>query len=499
MARTQVIAVVGGLALAAGGAGYFLFGVYLPGKARQVVQAGVEDWQARWDAARGCLLGPTPASSRTSEAVTLRELSPDPWDRGSCTAVIGKLARGEVADSGVPAVEQAWDEIDHAASAVAKAFGDHVANLVGGSDPLPAALDALEVAGASLRKAAGLPAIAAKGGAPLPTAVVLPLALGDDPVITLEAPLRPSSGTLIAFGATKRKVGVEVVLRAGQAPQVFAVHAGVVRSGAAPGWGAFASGTGVDVGAVDPSGAVQASSTLPLPGAVLLGVIGQEADGTIAYGVGEDLRLARGAVITTEPGVGALTSAFEPGAAALLWRKHDLSWQALTVTTGAPIGAPVGFTVDDVDAPRLCLAGHTAWLSFGVGAMLAITDGVARQVTVADGERPYHSLEGCTPTAAIVTLTGMTYASCGATCERATAPAAFLPSGASNDTVATSQGGKPLALAARGHVVATWDLARGARFFATGVDLRPTVALSDDHTVDLLAHQGEQYVVVRVP
>src|SRR4051812_6386920 len=131
--------------LLAGGAGYWFFKIHTPAKELQAAQGEVTAWEARFQGARDCLLGKTPGSAKTSEALAIHEMAPDPWDRGKCTPLIGKPTRGEADDTGVPAIEKAWGELDKSAQKAAAAFATHVSSsttLL--DDPLPAALDGLD-------------------------------------------------------------------------------------------------------------------------------------------------------------------------------------------------------------------------------------------------------------------------------------------------------------------------------------------------------------------
>jgi len=142
--RTRVLAIVAIVALVAGGAGFYFVKIYRPKQLREGAQAEVNDWDARWKAARACLLGPKPGSSKTAEALAVREMSPDPWNRGSCTPLMGKLTRGDAPQSGIDDVEKAWAELETAAGHAASAFATHVAeSTIRLDDPLPVALDML--------------------------------------------------------------------------------------------------------------------------------------------------------------------------------------------------------------------------------------------------------------------------------------------------------------------------------------------------------------------
>ena len=108
--RGRIVGIFAAVALVAGGAGFYFFKVYQPQEQRAAAKDEVVAWEQRWKAARDCLLGPAPGSSKTSEALAIRELSPDPWNRGSCTPLISKLSRGDAPDTGLAPVERAWVE-----------------------------------------------------------------------------------------------------------------------------------------------------------------------------------------------------------------------------------------------------------------------------------------------------------------------------------------------------------------------------------------------------
>ncbi len=105
--RTRVIAIFAAVGVIAGGAGFWFVKIYRPKQVRNDAQAEIVAWETRWAQARDCLLGPSPGSSKTGEALAIREMSPDPWNRGSCTALISKLNRG--VDHGVITVGDVCD------------------------------------------------------------------------------------------------------------------------------------------------------------------------------------------------------------------------------------------------------------------------------------------------------------------------------------------------------------------------------------------------------
>ena len=215
----RVVGIFAVVLLLAGGAGFYFFKIYRPAKDLEAAQGEIAGWEKRWGMARDCLLGKAPGSAKTSEALAIHEMSPDPWDRGRCTPLIGKLTRGEADDSGIPAVETAWNDLDKAAQKAAMAFATHVGSSTTVlADPLPAALDALDAARSNLRKSAKLPQTTQAGSA-LATAAILPLVDGKDPLTWLEVDAIPSAHGLALFGRTDAR-NVQVTLTTGGAPKV---------------------------------------------------------------------------------------------------------------------------------------------------------------------------------------------------------------------------------------------------------------------------------------
>src|SRR3569623_36709 len=163
---------------------------------------------------------PKPASNKTSEALAMREMQPDPWKGDTRTARISKLTRGSAPDTGYPAVEAAWVDLDKAAAKAASAFATHISAPVLDKDPLPGALDNLAAARVKLRASAGLPP-AQTGGAALPAATALALADRKDPIASLEIETQeggyaavPSAHGFVMFGKTaQHDVQVEDVGR----------------------------------------------------------------------------------------------------------------------------------------------------------------------------------------------------------------------------------------------------------------------------------------------
>ena len=208
-ATAAIIVGIAALALAVGA--YYLLAVRLPRQQRDAAWDEIGRWEDRLAAARSCLLGGAPLASTTREALAIRELSPDPWSRDTCTQRISRLSRGETEDTGMPAIEEAWRGLERAAGAVGAAFLAHLDPLgepAAGRKPdrLSSTLDGLDAAHAALRAAAGLPPLAPRASAPpLPAAELIPLRDGDRPIRELASWTMPTLGHVIAFGGSEAR------------------------------------------------------------------------------------------------------------------------------------------------------------------------------------------------------------------------------------------------------------------------------------------------------
>ncbi len=121
-------------------------------------------------------------------------------------------------------------------------------------DPLPAALDALDVARGKLRAAAELPT-ADETGKTLPFAQILPLGDGNDPLTDLEMEGAPSAHGFVAFGKTASRL-VQISLVTGAAPKIGRVGSGSVRAMPDSTWGASLAAGELRAGAFDAEGAI---------------------------------------------------------------------------------------------------------------------------------------------------------------------------------------------------------------------------------------------------
>jgi hypothetical protein len=512
-----IFAVVGA---AAAGGGYYFFKVYQPAQEKKAAQDEITAWETRWKAARDCLMGPKPASNKTSEALAVREMLPDPWQRDTCTGLISKLTRGSAPDTGYPAIEAAWVDLDKAASKAASAFATHISAPVLDKDPLPAALDGLDAARAKLRASADLPAAAASGAA-LPAATLLPLSDGKDPIVSLDVEAQqlhmpsasPSAHGAVLFGKTASH-DVQVDIVAGGTPHVDRVTSAELRATPDSTWGARAGAGEIDVGAFDGSGALPAPTKLPLPDEQDLTVAaagGTLADGVVVFG-GKNLVAvghARQSAVTADSPeriLEAVTGTDGDGRIGLAWLDTNREIHARIVKPGGdgpnvnlskllpPV--PKGKFGAGIAEPP-CLSNDRVWLKvtsgelFGLGGTRptvqqpssnALTMGcLGEGVLLREGEgAPEYRLcdDQCTP---------------------------IKTTGAPDISAVTVVGGKLVAVSTHGGVLAVWR-ANGPAFYGLPEPLWlvyqhewPMVAFTNGKTIDVVAHGASGYYVIRVP
>jgi hypothetical protein len=483
--RGRIVLIFAAVAVAAGAGGYYFIKVYRPKEALAAARADVTAWDTRYAAARGCLLGAVPASSVTSEALAVREMSPDPWDRAACREPVGRLSR-DAANSGIDAVESAWNGLDKAAIAAAGAFATHIAaSTTLTRDPLPAALDALDAARAQLFAAVEIP-VPAAGGKPLPRATVIELSDGGEPLKNADAPQVPSSHGAVTFGSTATHQ-LQITFVAGATPRIDRVGAGAMRSPTDASWGAVAAADGVRVGEFDHEGVLQAPMQLPFHNPTLVAVGGTHAHGLVVFGDDHGLVVATvaGASVHADPPIQWLraSEAFEGdvlsdhvaldanGDIAMLWRGSDKAMHARTWRAGAMQDVQV-----PADAqPPMCLTG----------------DRLAVSVP--------NALFGCTRDASIAYAADRMVAICTPDCQDTA-----LPGDAPKDSLITVVNGKLVTLAAHGSVLELWRYGGSKTFFALPrpavlLTHRPGFALTDGSSIDVIAEDEHGPMLVRIP
>ncbi len=535
--RTRIGIIFGVVALAAGGAGFYFFRIYQPKHALDEAQAEIATWETRWTAARGCLLGAAPASSRTSEALAIHELAVDPWDRASCTRLVGKLARGPGTDTGIAAIETAWTALDRSASLAASAFADHLSKSTLRLERLPAALDALDAARAALRAAAELPAETTAGTA-LAAAQLIPLADGSEPITKLEIEERETRELPSAHGAQyfarTATHELQLALAAGKAPIVGRVGPGWLRAVPDSSWGATPVQPvpeqkiegGVRVGAFDVEGAMATPLTAgfvkvaiaakpELDGELRVGAaLGTLADGVVVYRTAQRLAIVRSglpdraadakSIVRTVPPLApevikiddeaAGTATDLDGRGLVAWRaagKQMIRWLAplTSGTTTGPLEVPE--TIDGA-----CFTADRAWLQTPQG-LIMFSDGKLARSVYAD------PLVGCTAEAALTRNddeVGESYELCTESCRKVTLP------GAPRDASVTTLDGKLVAVAAHDGVLGVWREQASPRFFALPelvhpilVGKWPVLALTDGKVIDVLARRAAGFAIIRIP
>lgn len=531
--RVRVVLIFAVIALIAGGGGFYFFAVYQPAQDLKTAQEEIATWEARYQDARACLLGKTPGSTKTSEALAIREMAPDPWERGKCTPLISKLNRGPANDTGVEAVEAAWVELDQAAKQAALAFAKHVGSSTTlDKDPLPDALDALDAARGKLRAAAKLPATT-ETGTPLAPAEVVALADGKEPVTELDTQALPSAGGIVRFGRTASR-SVQIVMAPGGAPRIVRVGHGSMRALPDLSWGATPGmltvrGAGkkqdsigeVLAGAMDAEGAIAAPQKLelavPLPksglafsevpvlapgdrvGSIMLAAVaGTLSDGALVYGGHQRLVVSRAKdnAITAGTPIDidvATASTDVDGRVAVVWTTTGKLPQARLIGPGTDST----FELPDSFQGEPCMTQDRIWVMGTSSEVFAFGGG---RPLVRMPVPPVSSLLGCTRDAAIVRARSgsQEILICTDQCRQTT-----LPTGAPTSSAITEVGGKLRAIATHAGVVGVWSEDKPPAFYALPTQARPvrgsTMALSNGKVIDVLARDAGAYVVIRIP
>jgi hypothetical protein len=497
--RTRVIAIFAAVLVIAGGAGFYFVKIYRPKQMLRDAQAEIADWEARWKAARACLLGPAPGSSKTSEALAVREMSPDPWNRGSCTSLMGKLVRGDAPQSGIDDVEHAWGDLEQAATHAATAFATHVAESTTRlDDPLPAALERLDDAYAKLRAAAKLPP-AEQTGKPLPVAQVIPILDGSEPLLALEMRNLPTAHAMVEYGNTNSRL-VQLTLVAGAAPKVGRGGPHELRGLPDNTWGAMAADNEVRIGAFDVEGGMAAPKTVPAKSPIsILAVTGTLADGTVVYTEPTKLVVVhvKAGEPTAEPPIEYVGNEILPDtSAADADGRIALSWLTKDQKTHAKIVGEEPILLPSGASTQPCLSRDRAWVTsldnligFGGGKLV-------HEETAGD-------LIGCTQDGAILRLGGQPqkFLVCTDHCR-----SAQLPAGAPSFATTTLVGGKLVAIVEHSGVLAVWREGAAPTFYSMPEPAHPVqahewpaMALTDGKVIDILARGAKTFAIVRIP
>ncbi len=506
--RSRTILILAAIAAIAGGAGFWFFKIYSPSQTAKAAQAEVVAWETKWTAARACLLGPSPASRKTSEALAIRELTPDPWDRAGCAALMAKLNRGEADDTGLAAVEQAWATIDHAATRAAGAFATHVARPIRADDPLPAALDELDAAHAALRAIVKLPVVV-QGGPTLVAAKLVPLSDGTKQFTELGERAMPSAHGFILTAVASRQ-NYQISLRTGTTPVVTQSN-GVVHSAPDATWGAGLDGTKVEIGGLDHNGVMMGDAGFVLANPRIAAVIGTREHGDVIVANAKQFVIAKVAlqsadtpnqlVATVEPATPSseLQAAVDvDGRAALLWRDGKLAHGRILKTMNGGVdeatvelGAMMG---------PACLTNDRAWFSTGTEVVaFGGTQPVVQRTKLG------YTLLGCTNDAALF-RSERKLAICQDDCRDVA-----LPTGAPALSTVTTLGNKLVAVTSHARVVGVWREDAAPTFYALPELAEPldlhdwpgmheaAMAASNGEVIDVLARTAKGFVVIRIP
>ena len=496
-ARVALIFTVVGLVGA--GAGVYFVKVYQPAQELKAAQQEIEGWEARYQGARDCLLGKAPGSAKTSEALAIREMAPDLWERGKCTPLVSKLSRGISNDTGIPRIEDAWVEVDKAAHKAALAFATHVGSsttLL--DDPLPAALDALDAARVKLFGAGKLTA-AEHTGQPLPAAEIIPLADGNDKLTALLVDTIPSAHGIVLRGRTDSRM-VQLVLAPGQPPKVGRLGPGSLRAVPDPSWGATPADKQVHIGAFDVEGAIASPSTVKSgDGTTVAAVAGSLNDGIVVFGSASELAIARinSGAVTAEPVVkidGARAASDIDGRVAIVWTANGA--HAGRVLGPGHDEPAVNLTGDATEIP--CLTRDRVWVQDATGAVV-----FGGGKPVARKEVGGAHLQGCTPDAALFHQLARPkqLVVCADECRNVA-----IPSAAPEYAATTIVGGKLVAIAAHDGVLGVWREDAPVAFYALPEAAQPVLAhewpamaLTDGKVIDVIARGAKTFVVVRIP
>ncbi|MGE0872946.1 MAG: hypothetical protein AB7P03_30625 [Kofleriaceae bacterium] len=497
--KARLALIFGGVAvIMAGGVGYLL-GVHQPRQRLRAAQHEIASWERTWEEARRCMLGAKPGSGTISEALAIREMSPDPWDRKTCTKLIGAILRPESDDTGIPEVEAAWLELDKAATALANAFVTHVdpdgETDRRAEDPLPAALDGFELARNALRVAAELPPQITDVVPPLPAATMIALTHDGKPVVSLEGDRITSGPGFIGFGSAASGP-VQIQFVAGRAPVITAIEDTTLRAVPEPSWGARSVDGAIEIGAVDAGGEISNPVLIKVTGrSAVFAVVGSLEDGVVAYAADDGLAIARiktGKVTAPRPVYAASpVVAANPsrGEVAIVWTDRELELVAVRLAPGNLDAVPARIGDSGV-AQSACLDDQALWIQ-DPATLYRVRDGVLSEIQ----PRRSYQLAGCSGAGVVVTRPGTggqppLHQMCTDQCIDIVTDRGFAP--------VVLPGGEWAAFYARGNVLGV-KRPSGTQFLATTDRFRPVVAMTDGKQIDVVGYTIQGVSVIRVP
>lgn len=527
----KIIAITAVSLAAIGGAAYWFFGVREKNESLKKAQAEVTAWETRLGAARECMLGKTPASSDSGEALSVHELLPEPppspgdANKKSCTTLVGSIARGVADDTGIMPVEHAWMTLDRAAAKVATAFAVHKdpygktdADRRRGVSDLPDALRELDKAHAELRQAAKLPPLENTAKVPaLPVAQIVPMLLDGHEITGIDTWPRSSAGTLVMWGVTKEPgVQVQITLVPGEAPKLARVPVLTMRS-LTPGasWGAAGLGGGVAVSTIDAAGAFASPQTVSAKGGTLIAAVGPFEDSLVGFANDDGINFAHGKgspptfTLDKPFRAGMTLLAFDPiaGRAMIVWEEEPSPSARASVDPELPKPI-VGVIAQDGAALKTISLGN----GFPILSCISRHHGF-----VSTSERQLIRFDAAGDIAMLPIESGFRLSGCGAggsllehdnttryqVCTDAGCRMAELQ-GARPAEHATLASDHVVAVDARERVLAVWSEKSPPAFYRLPEKVVPRKVISDGKTIDILAESATEnkplhYVVVRVP
>ncbi|MBA3457640.1 MAG: hypothetical protein H0T42_31450 [Deltaproteobacteria bacterium] len=502
--KARIGVIFGAVALVLGGGLFYFFKIHQPKQQQGAAQGEVLAWEERWNAARECLLGKQPASSSSRESLAVREMQPEPWERKTCTQLIGKLSRGVAEDTGLMKVEHAWMTTDRAAGKFANAFAMHAdpfgdaAMKAEKESALGAAFESLDAAHAELRAAAGLDATAVAQLPSLPAAEIIPIKDGAERVTSLVSWVLPSAGGIYAHGGNKTSQ-FQIVAAPGQAPRALKVPNGALRAVPDLSWAASGLFSEVAIAPIDERGAFGTITNLPItePGRVFFAV-GSLTAGMVAYKTGDHLTVARATggpfAADTPLEMERTIVAVDPAGRVLL------AWNPFSTPENENETARLRGFITRGDAPpkivelgtgyagSACLTATQGWVGDSSQAISFSDTGAVPHLF------PRHDLLGCTKDSALLHNNGTShYVVCTEACR------AVNMGSIKSTHVATVAGDKVQAIRARGGVLGVWRENALPVFYATQSTLQPMLATSDGKVIDVLATTDDGLVIARVP
>jgi hypothetical protein len=516
------MAIVIGVLLALG-LGGFLYRRSLRSNALQNAQAEVTRWEARWWAARECILGKVPPSAKIREALAIHEMVPGPWEPAKCSKLVAALTRGDAPDSGIDEIEAAWHKLDKVATAAAQAYTLHISPATKvADDPFPLALEALDEEHASLRRVAKLPPLA-ETGATLREAQVVPILFDGHHVTELEVESIPSAHGLVLIGQMAQQ-RLQVTLTTGATPQAVAIGTGddwppiapgvIVRGVPDPSWGALVDGHRVRAGVFDSNGLLRSdfdgkgvfeTRAEPIVAAALgtpaLGTLALVDEGTLVlvHVAGNAVEKAAPVPVATTPDGPVLAAAIDvDGRAAFVWRapNHEVLARILR-----PGDDGTNIEVDELPEGAFCLTERAAWARVESGAM---TFGGERWVV--DPDSHIGPLLGCTQTSALFRDTSDDRLAFVCTASEGCS-STEIPAGPPQGPALALVGKDVVALASHGGVLGVWRSGAQPVYYSLPEPAMPVsvfdmtaMAMSDGTVIDVLARTATTgYVIVRVP